>query len=133
MEESLQSILDTLKNPCHPNWNVERVDLNGQYGPFGVTPLHIFATRGDLESCKYLVEAGANVNASGEDGYTPLHEAVAQGHFAVVELFLKHGADPTISAETATTDLLAEDHPEIVKLLREYSEQVMRGNRRCRP
>lgn len=53
-------------------------DVNVQHDNSGNTPLHIAHQRdeGNLEICKLLIEAGANVNAVNEDGYTPLLKAL---------------------------------------------------------
>ena len=44
----------------------------------GDTPLHAAIWAGDDEAARALIDAGADVNAMGEDGYTPFHAAIAQ-------------------------------------------------------
>ena len=66
-------------------------DVN-QIGNFGERPLHIAASRGNLEEIAALLDGGAEIDAQGELGNTPLHEAVAQGHVEAVQLLLRHGA-----------------------------------------
>ena len=124
MEEELQQLLDGLKDPYHPTWDVDTIALNGRYGVFHETPLHVFAVRGDYRACKCLVDAGADLNVPGEHGYTPLHEAVHQGHVAIVELFLQHGADSTLPTAMGTTEFLAEEYPEIVALLQKKANKA---------
>jgi ankyrin repeat protein len=63
-------------------------------GNFGNTPLHIACVRGAMDEVMPLLDAGADVDASGEIDNTPLHEAVGQGHVAVVEALLERGASP---------------------------------------
>lgn len=58
--------------------------------PFGLTPLHYAANRGDAAEVARLLAAGADVNAKGNCGQTPLHLA---GTAAVAKLLLEHGAD----------------------------------------
>jgi hypothetical protein len=94
MHTSARSLLDALNNEELPAFiGVEKIELNGQYG-WGETPLHIFAIRGDLEACRTLLEAGADVDLPGEHGFTALHEAVSQGHAEVVALLLEYGSNP---------------------------------------
>jgi ankyrin repeat protein len=69
-------------------------DVN-QVGNFGDRPLHVAATRGNIDEIVALVGAGADVNASGEKSYTPLHAAASQGHFDAVKFLLENGASPT--------------------------------------
>lgn len=122
MTKALQSLLESLKDRCDPAWDVETVELNGRYGSFKETPLHIFAVRGELDACKTLVEAGADLNIPGEYRFTPLHEAISQGHTSVVELFLQNGADPALTTDIGATKFLAQAHPEIGLLLNKYSQ-----------
>jgi uncharacterized protein len=45
-----------------------------------------------VETARYLLEHGADVNAVGEFGWTPLHAAAYQGLTDVIELFVSKGA-----------------------------------------
>ena len=63
------------------------------------TPLINAARFGHLETVKFLVENGADVNKSARDGYllnseirTPLNMAKRGGHQEVVDYLLKKGA-----------------------------------------
>ena len=49
----------------------------------GDTPLHAAIWAGDDEAARQLIDAGADVNAAGEDGYTPIHAALAQSNVAL--------------------------------------------------
>merc|ERR1712029_370358 len=71
----------------------------------GLTPLHLAASTGCIETAKRLLDKGANVNAVEgicEKAYTvarkrtPLHRACLRGHTAMVELLIKSGAHPEI-------------------------------------
>jgi ankyrin repeat protein len=59
----------------------------------GFTPLLFAAREGELESAKYLLAAGANVNDAGADGASALAVAAFSGQSAVAELLVEHGAD----------------------------------------
>ena len=52
-----------------------------------------YASKGDVNAIKELLEEGADVNASDYDGRTALHLAASEGHGHVVELLLNHGAN----------------------------------------
>jgi uncharacterized protein len=45
-----------------------------------------------VETARYLLEHGADVNAVGEFGWTPLHAAAYQGLTDVIELLVSKGA-----------------------------------------
>jgi len=50
------------------------------------------AEKGDLNSVKRLVEAGANVNARSEDGFTVLVHAISGYHREVIQYLIQKGA-----------------------------------------
>lgn len=58
-----------------------------------VQPLHSAAANGNVESCRLLLEAGANPNAQQQGGYTPLDEAEHAGKSELAALLRKHGAE----------------------------------------
>ena len=62
-----------------------------EYG--GFTPLLFAAREGELESAKYLLAAGANVNDVAADGSSALAVAAFSGQTAVAQLLIEHGAD----------------------------------------
>ncbi|KAJ9449711.1 hypothetical protein DIPPA_34210 [Diplonema papillatum] len=59
----------------------------------GPPPLLAAAYKGNAESVKKQLQAGADVNAADEGGKTSLHYAAAYGHSAVVDVLLAAGAD----------------------------------------
>ena len=71
---------------------------------------------------KVLLQAGATVDAVNDDGFTALHLAAHQGKIQVVEALLNAGADKALKnqwGDTALDDAQSENHPAIVKLLRD--------------
>ncbi|WP_082707018.1 ankyrin repeat domain-containing protein [Pseudomonas sp. EpS/L25] len=63
---------------------------------FGDRPIHIAATRGDVDALKLLLDYGANIDCKGEHGCTPLHFAVEQGKKDAVAYLLMQGANAEI-------------------------------------
>ncbi|XP_026218145.1 BCL-6 corepressor-like isoform X2 [Anabas testudineus] len=64
----------------------------------GYCALHEACARGWLVIVRHLVEHGANVNCSAQDGTRPLHDAVENDHIEVVRFLLACGADPTLTS-----------------------------------
>lgn len=70
------------------------------------TALHFAAREGQIEVCKYLLEAlKLDVNVKDVEGETPLVHAARQGHIATVSYLLEHGADPAIPSDLGATPL----------------------------
>ena len=60
--------------------------------------LLIAAKHGDLENLKDLIDKGANINCSNDEGFTPLITSSNQGHLDIVNELLKY--DVNINAKT---------------------------------
>ena len=60
----------------------------------GDTLLHFVATWGDLHAAQLLVDAGVEIDLSGEDDFTPLHTAISHGHLELAKFLLSRGANP---------------------------------------
>ena len=69
----------------------------------GRTALYLAANSGDLEVCKLLVDAGAELNHQNHGGDTALHIAASMGHLEIVRLLVNAGADITIKNIWGTT------------------------------
>lgn len=67
----------------------EGFDINREIS--GKTLLSIAAEYGDLEFIEYLVEKGADSNATNLDGTNPLHIAAKYSHQKAVEFFINLG------------------------------------------
>ncbi|KAK2624828.1 hypothetical protein QTJ16_006021 [Diplocarpon rosae] len=64
----------------------------------GITPLHWAAINNQYAMCKFLLDAGADVNKKGgESVATPAMWAAQRCHYYTVHLLLKHRADPLVT------------------------------------
>jgi len=72
--------------------DIEEKQLSGLYGD-SFTPLHHAALKGYAAVARYLVEQGADKEATSEYGkLTALHVAAHNGHIDVVRMLGEHGA-----------------------------------------
>lgn len=78
-------------------------DPNAPWGPLNWTPLMHAISRYQIAAVEALLDAGADVNRTGDDeteprtkqrDVTPLMMAAGYGYTPIVELLLRHGADP---------------------------------------
>lgn len=83
---------------------VELVDVN-QIGNFGDAPLHLAASRGELQELEILIRNGADLNLPGEHEFTALHLAILRGHVEVVRFLIEAGADFTVCNDDGRTPL----------------------------
>lgn len=60
------------------------------------TALHYAAEVGCFKCIKYMVEQGANINATSNSGTTALHYAAANGHISLVKYLIDSGIDAKI-------------------------------------
>lgn len=89
-----------------------------------VQPLHSAAAGRQIEICRLLLAAGAEVNARQVGGFTPLHQAAQNGDPEMIELFLSADADPLATTDDGRTAAdLAEgaDHPDVARRLRDVA------------
>jgi ankyrin repeat protein len=91
----------------------------------GITPLHRFAKKGDLEKAVLFIEHGADLNARDDDiRSTPLGWAAKFGKKEMVELLLDRGARPNLADGPSWATPLAwatrRGHGEIVELLKRH-------------
>ncbi|XP_048396177.1 BCL-6 corepressor isoform X9 [Stegostoma tigrinum] len=86
----------------------------------GYCALHEACARGWLSIVCHLLEHGADVNCSAQDGTRPIHDAVENDHLEVVRLLLSYSADPTLATYSGRT-VLKMAHSEVMELfLAEY-------------
>lgn len=80
----------------------------------GYCALHEACSRGWLSIVQHLLEHGAEINCSAQDGTRPLHDAVENDHLDVVRLLLSYGADPTLATYSGRS-LLKMTHSDIME------------------
>lgn len=90
MNKNLSDVLKRCSQTA--SWfGVELNDINS-VNLMDDTPLHTICSWGDLESVKILIDAGADVNAKGDNGCSPLFNAVIGRNPKVIELLIKSGS-----------------------------------------
>lgn len=95
----------------------------------GFTPLGLAAYFGRVETVKYLIEQGAEVNmpAQNHAQVTPLHSAVANEHIEVATILLQNGANVNAKQQNDVTALHSATHrgnKALVKLLLDFSADI---------
>ncbi|RHZ60005.1 ankyrin repeat domain-containing protein [Aspergillus thermomutatus] len=83
----------------------------------GQTPLLWASTDGNTEVISVLLEYGAVINATDEEGCTALHLAAASGNHEVVELLVEKGADMFAISHMADTPLDLSGSPSVWEIL----------------
>ncbi|KAM5146417.1 BCL-6 corepressor-like protein 1 isoform 2-T2 [Mantella aurantiaca] len=71
----------------------------------GYTALHEACARGWTNILQVLLDNGANVNCSAQDGTRPIHDAVVNDNIETVWLLLSYGADPTLATYSGQTPI----------------------------
>ncbi|KAL6438502.1 hypothetical protein ACFW04_004528 [Cataglyphis niger] len=94
----------------------QNIDVNQMID--GRTPLHYAADYGQSEVVRYLLEKGANANATDKHGITTLLAAIWEGHTNCVKLLLEKGAKPDGLTPDGTSYLDAAEKDEIKQLLK---------------
>jgi ankyrin repeat protein len=92
----------------------------------GDNGLHCVVGWGDLSAAKALIDAGIDLNKTGDLGYTPLHVACIKGNVEMVKLLIDKGANMFALSEGdspfATARLAG--HDQICDLLAPLMEQA---------
>ncbi|XP_043664050.1 myotrophin-like isoform X2 [Vespula pensylvanica] len=95
---------------------MDNIDVNQMID--GRTPLHYAADYGQYDVVRYLLEKGADANATDKHGITTLLAAIWEGHTHCVKLLLEKGARPDGLTPDGTSYLNAAEKEEIKQLLR---------------
>jgi len=83
-------------------------------GGGGLTPLTFAAREGDIESAKYLLDAGADINQTTEYGWSPLLTATNNRHYKLGAFLMERGANVNIANKGGWTPIyLATDNRNI--------------------
>ena len=84
----------------------------------GRTGLHLASSMGHLETAKFLVSEGANVDAETYNGFSPLMMACINGHFTICKYLLWQNCDISVNVRgfTALDYAKIKGHEEIVAL-----------------
>jgi beta-lactamase regulating signal transducer with metallopeptidase domain len=113
----------------HADGTGEQQRAGGSPGSRGDRALVEASEEGDLDEVKWLLDAGANANATVDGDGSPLIVAAREGHLAVVTLLLSVGADPNLGVEGDGNPLIMaarEGHFEIVGLLLDRGASIDR-------
>jgi ankyrin repeat protein len=93
IELAISGDLDELQSRFEANKDL----INVKDEEHGNVPLHIAASKGNMEMVHYLVRKGASLNVQDVYGNTPLHYALDKNNNEVAFYLLKHGCDVNIS------------------------------------
>ena len=124
-EENIEAVKNILAEGQHGLVNESNI--------FGLTPLYIASSKGNLEIAKVLTASGALVNQATKDGETPLYIASSKGHLEMVKILIasrgvvdqgdKYGSTPLYIASR-------EGHLEIFKTLVANKANFLYKNKR---
>jgi ankyrin repeat protein len=94
-----QEIIDRTRNEIEETLlgdikNTQKRDINRKFREQnGCTLLHIASSNGYLKVLHELLNKGACINATDNDGWTPLHLATYWNHFKAIDILISHNAD----------------------------------------
>ena len=99
--------------------------LVNSYSPDGFTPLGLASHLGNKDVVQYLLEKGADVNATSRNqtGFSPLMAASEDGNKDIVKLLLAQGADihaRTNDGKTALSFAVEKGHNDVATLLKDH-------------
>ncbi|GEM_PF-3407594 len=100
------------------------VDPNNKETTNGnISILAIMASYGDIDSVKFLISKGADIDSKDDLGSTPLFCAAESGSIEVVKFLILQGADINIIDKEGNTALrmaIKRNHKDIANLLRKH-------------
>ncbi|XP_078544576.1 BCL-6 corepressor-like protein 1 isoform X2 [Lissotriton helveticus] len=86
----------------------------------GYTALHEACSRGCIDIMQTLLDNGANVNCSAQDGTRPIHDAAVNDSLEAVWLLLSYGADPTLATYSGQTAMKLASSDAMKQYLTDY-------------
>ncbi|XP_014911995.1 BCL-6 corepressor isoform X1 [Poecilia latipinna] len=86
----------------------------------GYCALHEACARGWLSIVQHLLDYGADINCSAQDGTRPIHDAVENDHLDVVRVLLSYGADPTLATYSGRSLLKMTRSDSMERFLSDY-------------
>ena len=100
----------------------ELVNEKANVGVVGsLTPLHLSASKGHLDTVQFQVESGAEMEVKSVPRQnTPLHVSAENGHDSITEFLVKHGANIeacNASGETPIWKAVHKGHKKTLKML----------------
>ena len=99
----LSDVLQSVSDRIFPDQLGEaEVQLNSRASD-GDTPLHILIWGNETKESIFLIENGADIDASGNLGETPLHVALRQSNTEVINSLIRAGAKTNIVSEFGIT------------------------------
>ncbi|XP_030849660.1 ankyrin-3-like [Strongylocentrotus purpuratus] len=102
-------------------------EVNGATKEKGSTALHVGVQNGHLDITKGLLNHGAEIDATDNDGWTPLHIAAQNGHIDVMKCLLQQHADVTKVTKKGSSALhlsAANGHTDVTRYLLEHGAEV---------
>jgi ankyrin repeat protein len=115
----------------------DNVDIDEMDGVEGATTPHYAVDSGHETIARLILDHGANVNITNNDGFTGLYVAVYYGAEAIVRLLLESGANISVVCKkgarvmrgTALSVAASQGHKGLVELLMEKRADINVGNR----
>jgi len=104
------------------------LDVKKKYGMYENQLIHYVCYKQDIETLKYLIEIGIDIESENNYGERPIHISCNNGCLEIVKLLIEQGAN--IEAETTNTRerpihcACSYNHLEIVKLLLEKNVNI---------
>ena len=97
------------------------------YGGDQGSALHRASGFGQVETVKFLIEKGANVNIGNEASQTPLCYAAGSGHAEIVKVLLENGAYVKgYGDKIPLNDAAGSGHVEVAEILLAYGADINR-------
>ena len=84
---------------------INKDNINNKYGKWELNTLHIASSVGNINTIKYLLELGTNINSISNQGHTPVYNATLLGRFEIVKYLVEQGADINIKHFSEKTPL----------------------------